>query len=336
MSRLTENYFPFYTEYLNEIIIGVIIVILTGLLYYFKDSIKKRLFLRKVGKIFDPLIKNYYEKIMTEDEQEKPILVALTGEVDISSKEEIPFGYIFVPMENEELIKPILISNIPISSSFKTVRILFDESLRKNLFRFLSYRLALESDETELASRIRDLSLRQESQSKDFEIIEKIYNEGKLNGIVLNEAKIRLKQTNNIPTISDVKEFSRFVRKTSEFDVKLIRIGRLANSSAYASIESCKTEKKGIVLLARGENVEKAIKISEDLNGIDTKMGISYIQYPSEELGFNNPETGTWYFKGNEVPFIRIWLKTVLWRQVGHAWIRADHVSQIDDESVNV
>lgn len=330
MSNSTENSIPFYANYFFEILIGISVIIITGLLYYFKDNIKKRLFLRKVNEVFNPLMKDYREKIMPEGEQEKPKLVALTGDVDISSKEEVPFGYIFVPMENEELIKPILISNIPLSSSFKTVRILFDESLRKNLFRFLSYRLALESNETELASRIRDLSMRQETQSKDFEIIEKLFNDGKLNGIVLNEAKIRLKRTGNTPTISDVKEFSRLVRKISDFDVKLIRIGRLSDLKVNSYIESCKNEKKGIVLLARGENVEKAIKVSEDLNEIDTKIGISYIKYPSEELGFNNPETGKWVFEDNEVPFIRIWLKPIIWKQIEHAWFRVNPESCTD------
>jgi hypothetical protein len=304
---------------------GLILAFLLGLGIIFRNRIIKFLFLRKVKiKIYEPLEKNYKEKIIDDEDFTSPKLIAKIGEKDITESEEVPFGYIFIPMENQQLVKPILIANLPIASTYKEIRILFDESLRKNLFRFLSYRLAIESGETELASRIRDISLKlDDGGGEDFEIIEKIYFEEKLDGIVLNEARVRLRKTNNNPTVSDVREFSRFVRKISEIDVNLIRIGKLLDSTIYEEINKARVSSKGIVLLARGNFVEKAIKLSEELIGdIDSKTGKSYSKYTYNELGFNNPETGIWYFHSDTVPFIRIWLKTVEWKQLEHAWVR--------------
>ena len=141
--------------------------------------------------------------------------------------------------------------------------------------------------------------------------------------LLLNEARIRYKRTGKNYTISDVREFSRYARKLSEIDVDVIRIGGI-DSNHLAAIESCKEFKRSMVLYARGQtNIKKANKICEELCGErDEKHNLSYQYYSEEELGYSNPEKGVWYFKDNEVEFMRVWVKPVRWMQAtDSSWI---------------
>ncbi|GAF89707.1 unnamed protein product [marine sediment metagenome] len=173
-----------------------------------------------------------------------------------------------------------------------------------------------------IAARIRDLSLRVPLESRDFETIEKIYQQNGVLELLLNEARIRYKKTGNDFTISDVREFSGYARKLSDFDAKVIRVGTI-ESDHLDVIESCKESNRSIVLYARGRHIQEANKICEELCGErDVKHNLSYLYYSEEELGYSNPEKGIWYFKDHEVEFMRVWLRPVRWVQAtDSSWI---------------
>mgnify|MGYP000719329910 CR=1 FL=1 len=153
----------------------------------------------------------------------------------------------------------------------------------------------------DIAVKFRDAAMR--DHPEDYKVIERLYEDGKLTGILLNEAIVRLKKARGKISISDVEEFSTLARKLAEIDVKLIRIG--PESDQYY-IERILKEKQGVVLLARGKNIEKAIKVATQLCERDFEF------FSQDELGFSNPEIGSWIFlypKERTVPLMRIWLK---------------------------
>ncbi len=62
---------------------------------------------------------------------------------------------------------------------------------------------------------------------------------------------------------------------------------------------------RGVVLLARGNFIANAVYVTNQLR----EKG--YELYTGEELGFPNPEIGTWYFEQQEIEksLLRVWLK---------------------------
>lgn len=188
---------------------------------------------------------------------------------------------------------------IPVSSSLKGIKLLFDENLRKALFDLLSYKLGLKLDMGNLAVSFRDNALRK--YREDFKLIEKIYNDGKLTTVILMEASERFRRTKGEFSTSDIEEFSILVRKISEIDVRVLRIGEF---DIMKDVEETIKKGRGIVLLSRGRYTEKAILISESLK----EKGYELI--PEDDLGLTNPQTGIWRFlDGKEVPFYRVWLR---------------------------
>ena len=100
------------------------------------------------------------------------------------------------------------------------------------------------------------------------------------------------------------------MRKIAQIDAVVIRVGRKP-----VLIEEILASKRGVVLLARGKNIERAIKISDRL------QANGYVKIPEADLGLSNPEEGIWHFlypKVGEVPFMRIWLRPVI-REKRHA-----------------
>ena len=61
--------------------------------------------------------------------------------------------------------------------------------------------------------------------------------------ILLNEARIRLNKTKGNPTISDIREFSRYARKLYELAVDIIRVG-WQTRNIKEKIEDCKDKKR--------------------------------------------------------------------------------------------
>jgi len=290
---------PFY-EYLPQIIIAIAIIIISAMLYYCRDLIKKRLFAHSVKPLLKQALSTYEEKVLPEYVEAKPKLKVVLKKEDIPT--EHPFGYIFIAAGQEELLWDILLTVVPISSSLKSIRVLFDENLRKSLFDLLSYRLGLELGKEDIAVKFRDQAMAQ--RPDDYETMEKLYGGGKLTAIILLEASIRLRKTKGKPSISDVKEFSTLVRKIAEIDAVVVRVG---DKPVQAYVEESLEKKTGIILLARGAYISKAVDIANQLRDKDFEM------FSEKELGFPNPETGTWQFvepkKREEVSFMRIWLK---------------------------
>lgn len=242
----------------------------------------------------------YDEEILPEFVETKPKLKVVKRKEELPA--ELPFGYIFVPEGEEELIWSTLIAYIPVSASLKRIRILFDESLRKSMFDFLSYQLGLKLGKEEIAVSFRDNALK--DRPEDFQTMEKLYNDGKLTYVILAEASIRMRKTMGHPSVSDVEEFSTLVRKIAEVDAEILRIGK-GRTSYY--VENALKKKRGVILLARGYYINTAIEVADQLCQKGWK------KFSQGELGFSNPEEGIWYFerpkKHKQIGFMRIWLK---------------------------
>ena len=298
--ELAEFLEKFLEEFLWEIIFGIIIAILGAVFFFGRHKIRKWLFERKVAPKTNRALSVYEKDVLPEFVETKPVVRVVERTEDIP--DDLPFGYIFVPEGEEELIWSTLIAYIPVSSSLRRIRILFDESLRKSMFDFLSYQLGVRMGKEEIAVKFRDNALR--NQKEDFEAMEKLYKDGKLTYVVLSEASIRMHRSKGHPSISDVEEFSTLVRKIAEIDAAILRIGRESTSSY---VEKALETKRGVILLARGKYVRKAVEVAEEL----CQKGC--VKCSQDELGFRNPEEGIWYFteptKREEVAFIRIWLK---------------------------
>lgn len=271
-----------------------------ALIYYCRDSVKKWLFKRKVNPLLRQALSTYEENVLPEYVEEKPKLKVVLKKEELPT--EHPFGYIFITPGQEELLWDILITVVPISSSLKSIRILFDENLRKSLFDHLSYKLGLELGKEDIAVKFRDQAMA--LRPKDYETIEKLYNGGKLTAIILCEASMRLHKTRGKPSISDVKEFSKLARKIAEIDAVVVRVGE---GSVDTYVEECLEKESGIILLARGTYISKTVDVANNLLASGFKM------FTENELGFPNPEIGTWEFtqpkQKEKVSFMRIWLK---------------------------
>jgi len=286
----------------QEIIIGILGSIGTslvlGLLYLFRKRIKKWWYSRKIKPIYNSMMDTFEKKVLPDYVETRPKLEVQLEKSDIPEKP--PFGYICVPAENLEAATKILLTFIPVNSSLRIIRMLFNEKLKKALFDYLSYKLAVEYERQEIAVEFRDKALRE--YPEEYKIIEKLDRDEKLTSVVLAEAFLRIRKTHGNPSSSDMEEFSLLVKKIAEMDVAIIRIGDL---SAQLYVDRILQMKKPVVLLARGENVNNAKKVSNKLTEIGYKL------IPEKELGLQNPETGTWQFKhpppDHEKPFIRIW-----------------------------
>lgn len=289
-------------EELYWAIISTIIITIVGAVFFFgRHRIRKWRFARKVAPKVTNALSVYEKEILPEFVETKPKIEVVKRTEELPA--DLPFGYIFVPEGEEERIWSTLIAYIPVSSSLRRIRILFDESLRKSMFDFLSYQLGLKLGKEEIAVSFRDNALR--DRSEDFQAMEKMYNDGKLTFVILSEASIRMQKTRQQPSVSDVKEFSTLVRKIAEIDATILRIGK---GSASVYVEKALQKKRGVILLARGHYINTAIEVAEELS----QRG--FRKFTQDELGFPNPETGTWYFvhpksPKKEVPFMRVWLK---------------------------
>lgn len=298
LNFLERFFWEFYWEIVFLIIIGIV-----GLIIAFgRRKIRRWLYSRKVTPKFNDAIGIYEKEILPDSEIIKPKIKIIQKKEEIPA--DLPFGYIFVPEGEEELIWSTLITYIPISSSLRKIRILFDESLRRSLFDLLSYQLGMKLGKHEFAVTYRDNAFRK--YKDDFLAMEKLYDDRRLTTVILLEASYRYRRCKGHITSSEIEEFSILVRKLAEVDANVFRIGNKSISGYVAKILE---SKRGAVLLAWGKNVERAIKVSEKLQ----ENGFEVI--PSTELGIENPQTGMWFFgtsspirSHRQLPFIRIWL----------------------------
>lgn len=296
-------FFEFLTDALSglvyPLIVGMILAILGAIAYSSRKRISNWWFGRKVNPHINNAVATYQSSILPEYDTVKPKVKIIEEKSEMPSS--IPFGYLFIPKGQEELIWDTLIAYLPISCSLKRVRVLFDQSLRESLFDVLSYQLGMKLGKSEIAVAFRDSSLARHKD--DYEAMEKLYLDGKLTNVLLIEASIRFKKTNGNITASDVEEFSRLVRKIADIDAIVIRIG------PYSTVSKKVLEtKRNLILLARGTNIAQAVTVATEL------QDKGYDLYPIDELEFSNPEIGTWYFEGegedpHEKSYMRIWLK---------------------------
>jgi DNA-binding protein len=289
-----------FNEIIFPIIGAIIIAILTGIFYFSRRRISNWWFGRKINPKLKQACDIYQKFILPEYVTVKPKIEVIEEKSEMPA--HIPFGYIFIPKGQEELIWDTLIAYLPINCSLKRIRVLFDQSLRESLFDVLSYQLGMKLGKDEVAVVFRDLSLAKHKD--DYEAMEKIYSDGKLTTIVLLEASIRFKKTGGNITTSDVDEFSGLVRKIAQINAIVVRVGK--QNPTYCCEEIFKTG-RNVILLARGTNISGAVMVANELN----KKG--YELYSQDELELSNPEIGTWHFEGEnkrEVSFMRIWLKS--------------------------
>lgn len=300
--------FPFFElpsqEVFNGIIFPIIVIIitaiLTGIFIFGRRRISNWWFGRKINPKIKQACDTYQQYILPEYVTTKPKIEIVEEKSKMPA--QIPFGYIFIPKGQEELIWDTLIAYLPINCSLKRVRVLFDQSLRESLFDLLSYQLGMKLGKDEIAVVFRDSSLAKHKD--DYEAMERIYSDGKLTTIVLMEASIRFKRTGGNITTSDVDEFSRLVRKIAMINAIVVRIGK-QNPTSYS--EEILKSGRNVILLARGANILGAVDVKNQL------IEKGYELYSPDELEFPNPEIGTWRFEGErkgEKPFMRIWLKS--------------------------
>jgi len=282
----------------EAVIVAVIIAILAAIAYFSRRKISNWWFGRKVKPKLKRALDIYEKEILPEYVTTKPKITPIEEKSQIPPS--LPYGYIFVPKGQEELIWEALIAYLPTSSSLRRIRILFDKGLRESLFDVLSYQLGLKLGREEIAVKFRDIAL--DTHEEDFEAMERIYSDGKLTNIILWEAGIRFRKTKGKISVSDTREFSRLVRKIAQIDAVVIRVGA-ATIAQY--VDEIIKIGRGAILLARGKYISKAVDISNQL------VGKNYELYTREDLGFTNPEIGTWYFETtkNEVSLMRVWLR---------------------------
>jgi hypothetical protein len=288
------------SDLVYPVIVAIILAMLGAIAYSGRRRISNWWFGRKVNPYIKQAIDVYQKIILPEYDAIKPKVKIIEEKSEMPSS--LPFGYLFIPRGQEELIWDTLIAYLPISCSLKRVRVLFDQNLRESLFDVLSYQLGMKLGKSELAVAFRDSSVAKHKD--DYEAMEKIYSDGKLTTIILMEASMRFKKTRGHITVSDVDEFSKLVRKIAQIDAIVIRVG-----SAFVPADDLFKKKRNLILLARGGNISKAVVIANELLERGCEM------YSQNELGFCNPEIGTWHFEGEEKgekSFIRIWLK---WKQ---------------------
>jgi hypothetical protein len=293
------SFFEIPSDIIAPVIVAVVIAALTGIFVFSRKRISNWWFGRKINPKLKEACDVYQKEILPETETIKPKVKLVEEKSEMPST--IPFGYIFIPKGQEELIWDTLIAYLPINCSLKRVRILFDQSLRESLFDVLSYQLGMKLGKDDIAVAFRDSSLARHKD--DYEAMEKIYSDGKLTTIVLMEASIRFRRTGGNITTSDVDEFSRLVRKIAEINAIVIRIGN-QNPTLYSE-EILKTG-RNVILLARGMYIVRAVDIKDKL------IEKGYELYSPDELEFPNPEIGMWHFEGEakgEKPFMRIWLR---------------------------
>lgn len=287
------------TEIIYPIIVAIIIATLTGIFYFSRRRISNWWFGRKINPKIKQACDTYQKQILPEYVTVKPKIEIVEEKSKMPG--HIPFGWLFIPKGQEELIWDTLIGYLPINCSLKRIRVLFDQSLRESLFDVLSYQLGMKLDKDEIAIAFRDASLAKHKD--DYEAMERIYSDGKLTTIILLEASIRFKKTGGNITTSDVDEFSKLVRKIALIDAIVVRIGD--KDPRYYCEEILKAG-RNVILLARGMNMGRAVEVQDKL------IEKGYELYSPEELEFPNPEIGTWHFEGEkkgEKPFMRIWLK---------------------------
>jgi DNA-binding protein len=301
LETLPEFFENFFQQFLWEIIFLIILAILGGVYYFGRGRIKKRLFLRKVKPKVQKTMNVYAKDILPEFIEATPKIKIVERKEDIPS--QIPFGYLFIPEGQEEVIWSVLLAYIPVSCSLRRIRILFDESLRKSMFDLLSFKLGQKLGLEDIAVGFRDHALHQYPQ--DFQRMEHLFEDGKLTYIILSEASIRFRRTDGKISTSDVEEFSTLVRKLADIDAVVVRIGE---SDVEFYVNQTIEKKRGVVLLARGAYISKAVYVANRLREKNYEL------YSPETLGFENPEIGTWTFefpkaKRTEFSFMRIWLK---------------------------
>lgn len=301
MSDLGELLKNFFEQFYWEIIFLILFSLVGGVYLFGRTKIRRFLFRRKIAPKIQEIVSIYEKEVLPDYVEIKPKIIVAQKTQELPN--DLPFGYIFVPEGQEELVWNTLIAYIPICCSLRKIKLLFDESLRKSLFDLLSYELGLKLNQENLAVAYRDHGLK--TYKEDYKVMESLYQDKKLTIVILLEASTRLRKSGGAHiSASDVEEFSTLVRKIAQIDAIVIRVGK-----SPVRVEEIVASGRGVVFLARGKNIEKAIRLSNRLeaNG--------YIKLSPAELGLPNPEQGIWYFtypKVNEVPFMRVWLKPAI------------------------
>lgn len=248
---------------------------------------------RKVKPKLAEVYKTYCDEIT-------PIYVETKPRLTVSDKKpaEGPFGTIFVTPEEVPVIDNTFIISLPPACSLRQIRVLFDTNLRRALFDYLAWRLALKLKRENFATKIYDRAM--EKYKEEFSIVSKLHEERKLTEVVLQEALRRIRKYTTLADISpdDINEFSLIVRDWAKRDFGLTTIGdeKLETYTEYI-IRDLKRHKEALVL-ALGAKITKAIDVTEmckrKVKGIETKIEIDSWFFPTEK---------------RTVSAIRIWLK---------------------------
>jgi hypothetical protein len=290
---------PFSTY--EQIIVGLILFILTAVLLLGWKRIQFYLIKRKIKPHLDEITESYRQEIGQYVETVPMLIVS-----DKKPKESC-YGVIFVTPEEIDAVEQVFLINIPPACSLRKIRLLFDPNLKRALFDFFSWRLAIRRKREDIGSKILDNAIK--NYAKDFKTIQKLHEEEKLSEIVLQEALRRLRKYKNLAKISpdDVNEYSKIVREWGERKFKLVLVGPGAVEDYTEKIASYLTIQGEVLALARGSYVKRLDKVCE----LCTKA-IKPLYIKSED--------DVWYYveKDSTAPVRRIWFRRTPFKDVIH------------------
>jgi len=277
----------------GTIITAIILAILGFLAAFFRQAIRFWWLKRKIQPKLNAIVESYRKEIGAYVET-TPQLIVTTHKPSIDT-----YGIIFVTPEEISAVEQQFILSIPISCSLRQIRLLLDTNLKRALFDFLSWRLAVVHRREDLASKIYDHATK--AYPDDFDAIHRLHAEEKLANIVLQEALRRLRKYSDLRQISpaDVREFSDIFREWAKRDFALIIIAAETETVEYVELAMNELVKHlEIVLLTRGQSISKLVDIANGCKRRDSRL----VDYKKE--------TDSWYYPATDhtVSSMRIWI----------------------------
>jgi hypothetical protein len=270
-----------------------ILAVIAFVVAYFRKAIYYWWLKRKIQPKLDKIVQSYQNEIGAYVET-RPQLIVTTRKPS-----EETYGIIFVTPDEILAVEQQFILSIPIACSLRKIRLLLDTNLKRALFDFLSWRLAVVHGREDLASQIYDHATT--AYPDDFDAIHRLHAEAKLSNIVLQEALRRLRKYSDLRQVSpgDVREFSDIFREWARRDFSLIIIGGETDKYTYIDMAMDELAKhRELLLLTRGLSIAKLVDV---VNGCKKR---------DSRLKDYKKDTDSWYYPSTDhtVSSLRVWI----------------------------
>jgi len=280
------------SSFVEQLVVGILLIFLGAVVVFGWKRIWFFWLKRKIEPRLDEMTKAYQQEIGQYFET-VPRLV-----VSDKKQQESPYGVIFVAPEEIDIVEQVFLLNIPPACSLRKVRLLFSPTLKRALFDFFSWRLAMRRKREDIASKILDNAMT--NYPREFRTIQRLHEEEKLSAIVLQEALRRLRKYKDLAKISpdDIEEYSKIVGEWAERDFQLVLVGEKPLETYTEAIEVGLSGHKEVLALARGGHVKRLRKVDELC-----QKAIRPLYAKSEE--------DEWYLveSDNTLPVLRIWFR---------------------------